>query len=93
MLNVLSALFGLAGLFFCGVSIIGVYRYKDFYNKIHASGVAESFGIPLIIISISIGSLCFKTLLLIPFMLFISPTTTYLLAHKHKTQEEGKAKC
>ncbi len=89
MLNVLSALLGLVGLFFCAVSIIGLCRYKDFYNKLHAAGVAESFGIPLIIISISLSSLCFKLLILVPFMLFISPTNTYLLASKHKFEEES----
>jgi multicomponent Na+:H+ antiporter subunit G len=55
------------GGFFILTSFIGMLRFPDFYSKIHAASISDSFGIPISLI----GLICITDSYLISIKLFI----------------------
>ena len=74
----------LVGCLFIFSSAVGFIKMPDFFTKVHAAGISDSFGCPLALVGIAIlcGSaiMALKIILLILFMLLTGPTMTYLLA-------------
>jgi multicomponent Na+:H+ antiporter subunit G len=74
----------LAGAFFLLTSAVGLWRMPDFFTRLHPAGVADSMGIPLILIGITllspIGIITVKILLLLIFALYTSATSCHALA-------------
>jgi multicomponent Na+:H+ antiporter subunit G len=84
VLDVLSWISILAGLFFMIVGTIGVVRMPDIYTRLHAAGMTDTMGAGFLILG-----MCFQTglslvtlrfLLVYGFLLFTSPIGTHALA-------------
>jgi len=82
--DVLSWIFLLAGSFFAVVGGIGVIRMPDLFTRLHAAGVTDTGGAGLILVGLMLqGGLTLvtaKLLLVLGFMWFSSPVSTYALA-------------
>lgn len=73
-----------AGMFFLITGALGVLRFPDFYTRLHPSGVAETFGMPLLLLGLAIMAgwslTALKLILLMIFLLFTGPTACHALA-------------
>lgn len=71
------------GTFFIVSSILGLFRMKDIYTKMHAASVSDSFGIPLCLLGFALIQdniiSSFKILLIIIFFLVLGPTGSHAL--------------
>lgn len=87
----ISAILGFAGaiLLFLGVivfvfEIIGIYKYKYVFNRMHAAGMGDTLGLFLCLAGLGlISGFTFTTLkiaLVIILMWFTSPTSSHLIA-------------
>ena len=74
----------ISGMFFILTSFIGIVRFKDFFSKMHAASISDSFGIPISLIGLSFISLNYivtiKLLIIAVLYLLISPVSTNALA-------------
>lgn len=83
LVEIIAYILLVLGIFFIISSIVGLLRFPDFYTKMHAAGVADSFGIPLALLGLSmlqsswIGSL--KVIAIILLFFLLSPTNTHAL--------------
>lgn len=84
VLDLVTWAFIVAGAFFLIVGAIGLIRLKDVYARMHAASLIDTLGIGLVL-----TGLCFqagftlttaKLLMILAFVFFTSPTTTYALA-------------
>ncbi|WP_306250774.1 monovalent cation/H(+) antiporter subunit G [Parvularcula sp. IMCC14364] len=78
------ALFLIGGLFvFAGA--LGLVRFPDFYTRIHAGGVTDTFGSELILLAMALQSDDFTTIMklffIALFLLLTSPVATHAIAH------------
>jgi multicomponent Na+:H+ antiporter subunit G len=82
--DVLSWGFLLAGSFFAIVGGVGLIRFPDLFTRLHAAGVTDTGGAGLILVGLMFqGGLTLvsaKLLLILGFMWFSSPVSTYALA-------------
>ena len=80
----LSAVLLLTGCLFVVIGIIGFIRFPDFYTRMHAAGVIETLAVILILSGLSVhlgfSQATVKLMLLLLFMLFMSPATSHALA-------------
>lgn len=76
------------------ISAIGCLRMRDSYLMMHAAGVADSCGAPIVLIGLilvngfSVVSL--KLAILVLLIIFLSPTATHSLANSRFNQEGRK---
>ncbi|MBM3617899.1 MAG: monovalent cation/H(+) antiporter subunit G [Alphaproteobacteria bacterium] len=74
----------LAGAFFVFTGAMGLVRFPDFFTRLHAAGVVDSLGLPLVILGLALHAgftlTGGKLLLLLGFVLLISPTACHALA-------------
>ena len=72
------------GCFVCISGGIGILRFPDFYTRMHAVGVTETFGTSMILIGLMIISTDFlvfaKLVMVLLLTLLVSPTTSHVLA-------------
>lgn len=72
------------GSFLCVSGGIGLFRFPDFYTRMHAVGVTDTLGAGLILIGLMIlstGFLVFAKLVIVLLLtLLIGPTTSHVLA-------------
>ncbi|MEM8987566.1 MAG: monovalent cation/H(+) antiporter subunit G [Pseudomonadota bacterium] len=84
-LDILGWTLCLVGGFFVVVGAIGIVRFPDFYTRLHAAGVTDTFGAELIIFGMMTQSddwLTVVKLFIIALFLFItSPTSTHAVAY------------
>ncbi len=82
--DVLSWLFLLSGSFFVIAGGIGVIRMPDLFTRLHASGVTDTGGAGLVLVGLmfqgGISLITVKLLLILGFLWFSSPVSTYALA-------------
>lgn len=74
------------GLFAVFSGIIGFFRFPDFYTRLHAASVIESFGVPICLV----GFACLSTKLIICFKLILAALLIFLL-NPVATHALGKA--
>ncbi len=90
LLDGLSWLFVVAGGFFVLVGGIGLLRLPHFFNRLHAVGVTESLGAPLVIAALLLQATsplaAIKLLLILGFLVLTSPTAAHALA---KAAQQG----
>ncbi len=64
---------------------IGVLRLPDVYTRMHAAGITDTMGAGLFILGMILQSgdwlIAVKLLLILVFLFFTSPTSTFALAH------------
>ncbi|MCP4677524.1 MAG: monovalent cation/H(+) antiporter subunit G [Deltaproteobacteria bacterium] len=89
--NIISVVLLLAGLFFLLLGAIGLFRFPDFYTRMHAAGKCDTLGSLLIVTGLAayngftLGSL--KLIFIAVFIFLTSPTATHAIAraaHKNK---------
>ena len=83
--DIASWLFILAGSAGVIISAIGLLRLPDFYTRLHAGGVTDTFGAELLIIGLAIQAgftlLTVKLLIIGLFLVFTGPTATHAAAN------------
>ncbi|MET0154847.1 MAG: monovalent cation/H(+) antiporter subunit G [Rickettsiales bacterium] len=81
---ILGAALALIGTVFMLVGVVGMWRFPDFYARIHAAGVSDGLGLPLVLLGAVIMSgfslLSLKLLILGALLLVAGPTATHALA-------------
>lgn len=84
IVDVLSWGFLLAGSFFAIVGGVGVIRLPDLFTRLHASGVTDTGGAGLVLVGLmfqgGLSLVTVKLLLILGFLWFSSPVSTYALA-------------
>lgn len=74
----------LVGAFFVFTGALGIIRMPDFYTRLHAAGVTDSMGVPLILLGIIIKSgftlFSGKIIFLILFMMITGPAACHAVA-------------
>jgi len=82
--DVISWIFLLAGSFFAVVGGIGVIRLPDLFSRLHAAGVTDTGGAGLVLVGLmfqgGLSLITVKLLLILGFLWFSSPVSTYALA-------------
>ena len=64
--------------------VVGLFRFNDFYSKLHAAGLVECCGVPLSLLGLAclnasyIGT--FKLVIAALLVLLLSPVSTHALA-------------
>lgn len=80
----LSQLCLVVGAFFMISGAIGVVRFPDFYTRMHAAGVLESLGAPLIILGVILlhgwSLFTVKLIFLIILLWVTGPTASHIVA-------------
>ncbi len=75
----------LSGGAFCIIGGLGLLRLPDVYARMHAAGITDTLGAGLILAGLMVqGGLSLvtvKLILILVFLLFTSPTSTYALAN------------
>jgi len=83
--DILSWLFILAGSAGIVISSLGLLRLPDFYTRLHAGGVIDTFGAELLIIGMAIQAgfslLTAKLFIVGLFLFFTGPTATHATAN------------
>lgn len=84
----------LAGAFFVLSGAVGLVRFPDFFTRLHPAGVVDSLGLPLVILGLALHAgftlTGGKLLLLLGFVLLISPTACHALAKAAFLAEESR---
>ncbi|MDP3105461.1 MAG: monovalent cation/H(+) antiporter subunit G [Candidatus Methanoperedens sp.] len=84
IINVISAVFIIAGLFFIVVGTIGLLRLPDFYSRMHATGKCDTLGVGLtitgLIIYNGLNFISVKLLFLVIFIFIVNPVATHAIA-------------
>jgi multicomponent Na+:H+ antiporter subunit G len=93
MINILSAILILAGVFFYLAGSIGLLRLPDLYSRLHALTKADNLGLGLLIAGLTLHSLdllmMLKLLLIWLAVLAASATSAHLIARQARRQETG----
>jgi multicomponent Na+:H+ antiporter subunit G len=86
IINIITTIFILAGLFFVVVGTIGLLRFPDFYTRMHATGKCDTLGEGLIIVGLMIYQgfdlISVKLLFLITFIFVVNPVATHAIARR-----------
>ena len=84
-IEILSWALNSAGSFFVIVGAIGVYRFPDFWTRLHAASVAESAGVILLLTGMMVqagwGLIAVKLLIIGVFLFITGPTSTHAVAN------------
>ncbi|MEC9015342.1 MAG: monovalent cation/H(+) antiporter subunit G [Gemmatimonadota bacterium] len=84
ILEVLSWISILGGLFFMIVGTIGVVRMPDVYTRLHAAGMTDTMGAGLLLLGMCFQAgltlVLVRLVLIYAFLLFTSPISTHALA-------------
>lgn len=91
MSDLISSLLLLLGTFLSLLAAVGLIRFPDVYNRIHASGKSLALGLTLILIAGTIffsvrGEPTLKLLLVIPFLYWTASAGAFVIARAaHRT--------
>jgi multicomponent Na+:H+ antiporter subunit G len=84
VINVISAVFIISGLFFIVVGTIGLLRLPDFYSRMHATGKCDTLGVGLTITGLIIYNgfnfISVKLFFLVVFIFVANPVATHAIA-------------
>ena len=83
-MEIASALCLLTGSFLCLSGGVGILRFPDFYNRLHAVGVTDTLATAMILIGLMLqnpdGMVIIKLIIILLMTLFINPTASHALA-------------
>lgn len=89
----------LIGMFFIISGIVALFRFPDFYTKLHGASVIECCGIPMCLIGLALLQYSYSSsfkLLAISLILFIlNPVSTFALGRAsllYKIDKQGRIK-
>ena len=93
MINILSSILILAGVFFYLAGSIGLLRLPDLYSRLHALTKADNLGLGLLMAGLALHSqdlfTMLKLLLIWLAVLAASATSAHLIARQARRQETG----
>lgn len=91
MTEIIASILLLIGGFFSLVAALGVYRFPDFYSRLHAATKASTFGIGFAALAAALlmGTFTawFKMLAAIGFLFITLPIAAHLLSRAVKDKE------
>ncbi len=83
ILQIVSIIFLIVGLFFLLVATVGLLRLPDVYNRLHATTKCDTLGAGLVLLSLALQSeaaVAARLTLLIVFILVTNPTAAHVIA-------------
>jgi multicomponent Na+:H+ antiporter subunit G len=84
IIDIISWLFIISGGFFGITGAVGLFRFYDFYTRIHAAGIIDTLSIGLIMLGLMLQSasalMILKLLLVLFIMAYTGPTAIHALA-------------
>jgi multicomponent Na+:H+ antiporter subunit G len=84
IIDILSWICMLAGGALGIIGGIGIYRFPDFYSRLHAVGITDTLCAMLILLGLvlqaGVSIAAFKLVLIFVFLFFTSPTASHALA-------------
>jgi multicomponent Na+:H+ antiporter subunit G len=84
IIDLLSWLALLGGVFFLIAGGVGLIRLPDFYTRMHGAGITDTLGAALILLGLmfqgGFTQITIKLILILIFLWFTSPTATHALA-------------
>lgn len=93
MINTLSSILILAGVFFYLAGSIGLLRLPDLYSRLHALTKADNLGLGLLIAGLALHAqdllIMLRLLLIWLAVLAASATSAHLIARQARRQETG----
>jgi multicomponent Na+:H+ antiporter subunit G len=93
VIDILSALLILAGLFFYLAGSIGLLRLPDLYSRLHALTKADNLGLGLLVAGLALHTqdllIMLKMALIWLAVLAASATSAHLIARQARRQEAG----
>lgn len=92
MTSILASIFLLAGGFFALVSALGIFRFPDFYSRLHAATKASTFGIGFTAIAAALdlgtASSWLKMIAAIAFLFITLPIASHLLGRSVRSEKK-----
>ncbi|MFC1523529.1 monovalent cation/H(+) antiporter subunit G [Thermodesulfobacteriota bacterium] len=89
MIDIITVLFIVTGLFFFFATTIGVLRFPDFYSRMHAAGKGDTFSSLLMLVGLALYNLqhftvgnllvSIKIMMISMFIFLASPTATHAI--------------
>jgi len=67
----ISGVLVLLGGVFCVTGAVGIYRFPDFYTRMHASGVSDTLGAGLVFLGLMVASLARMDAGVVPSLLMV----------------------
>ncbi len=84
MLDIITIVIFLLGLFFFGVGVIGLLRLPDVYTRLHATTKCDTLGAGLVLLAVILNQgftmASVKLALMILFIWFTNPTAAHIIA-------------
>ena len=91
---VITAVLVLAGLAFCAIGVLGLFRFKYAANRMHAAAVVDTLGISLCMAGFAVSApdlfSGLKILLVIVFWWLSSPVASHLLCRLEIVTDEQR---
>lgn len=88
-----------SGLFFIISGIVGLFRFPDFYTKLHAASVIECCGIPMSLLGLSLMqediTSAAKLIFIAVVIFLLNPASTYAIGRAsllYKVDQDGRIK-
>ncbi len=82
-LDIISWICLLSGSFFCFTGALGIFRFPDFFSRMHAASITDTLGAGLILIGLmfqaGIGLVLAKLILILLFSLLASTTAAHAM--------------
>ena len=83
--DILTLIFLGLGSFFVVAGAVGIYRFPDFYTRLHAAGMTDTLGAILMLVGLMFQAgltlLTVKLIIIVLFLFFTSPTSTHAIAN------------
>lgn len=84
VLDIVSSILLFAGIFFALTGAVGLFRFPDFFTRVHAASITDSIAVILIIAGLllqtSFDLNTAKLLFILLFLMITSPTASHALA-------------
>jgi multicomponent Na+:H+ antiporter subunit G len=84
VLDIISWIAILGGAFFSITGAVGLYRFPDYYSRVHAAGMTDTLGALLILVGLTLQNgwdlNVAKYIFIFIFILYTGPTATHALA-------------
>ena len=85
VLDILSWALFIVGSALVLIGAVGVWRFPDFYTRLHAAGVTDTFGADLVLLAMALQAdnflIVVKLFIIFAFLVLTSPVSTHAIAH------------
>lgn len=95
IMNIIASILMILGLVFMAISAFGLFRFPDFYTRLHSAGIGDTLGLFLLILGMMIVCgfklISLKLFLIFGLLLLTNPVGTNLITmagvHFHDYQK------